>query len=114
RGYMARGKDGYSSLLIESAGGEVKELVAEENGILISTIIRQYFLSLRVLGIWQRWSPSLKRHWGAVHQNLHNEGWLMPPSTGPSPVAEKVPHWPERPQLRRTNRYYYGRFPEKE
>lgn len=114
RGYMARGKDGYTSLLIESAGGEVEEIVPEENGILISTIIRQYFLSLRVLGTWQRWSPSLRRHWGVVHQNLHGGGWLKPPSGGTSPAVEKVPHWPERPQLRRTNRYYYGRFPEKE
>lgn len=109
RGYMARGKDGFDSLLVQSEGGEVEEIVSEEGGVLISTIIRQYFLSLRVMGTWRRWSPSLKRHWGTVHQNLHGSGWLKPASAGPSPVSEKVPR---RPQLRRTNRYYYGRFPE--
>lgn len=115
RGYMGRGKDGYTSLLVKSEGGDAEEIVCEENGILISTIIRQYFLSLKVLGTWQRWTPSLKRHWGTVHENLHGGGWLKPPSAHPSPSAEKVPRWqPQRPQLRRTGKYYYGRFPEKE
>lgn len=109
RGYMARGKDGFSSLVVQSAGGEVEEIVSEEGGVLISTIIRQYFLSLKVLGTWRRWSPSLKLRWDGVNQNLHRSGWLKPASTGSSPVSEKVPR---RPQLRRTNRYYYGRFPE--
>ncbi|KAJ5779880.1 hypothetical protein N7457_007600 [Penicillium paradoxum] len=116
RGYMARGKDGFTSLLIEAEGGEVQELVSEENGVLISTILRQYFLSLKVLGIWNHWSASLGRHWGTVHRNLHAEGWLKPPSANTSPKAEKTvcktPH--TRPTLRRTARssYYYGRFPE--
>lgn len=109
RGYMSRGKDGFASLLVKSEGGEVEEIVSEEDGILISTIIRQYFLSLKILNTWQRWSPSLKRHWDTVHQSLHGSEWLKPPSAGTSPVMEKVPC---RPQLRRTNRYYYGRFPE--
>ena len=116
RGYMARGKDGFSSLLVKSEGGEVEELVCEENGVLISTILRQYFLSIKVLGKWQRWSTSLHRHWGTVHRGLHHEGWLKPPSAGSSPASEKAPYkqlFP-RPALQRTGRqaYYYGRFPE--
>ena len=45
---MARGKDGYEPLLVKSEGGEVEEVVNEENGVLISTILRQYFMSLKV------------------------------------------------------------------
>lgn len=106
RAYMARGKDGFASLLIRSEGGQVEEMVCEENGVLISTILRQYFLSLKVLGKWPRWSASLNRHWGSVHRHLHGNGWLKPPSATssatPSPVAEKPPH----------AAYYYGRFPD--
>ncbi|KAJ5544459.1 hypothetical protein N7461_006763 [Penicillium sp. DV-2018c] len=116
RGYMARGKDGFASLLIQAEGGEVEELVSEESGVLISTILRQYFLSLKVLGKWNRWSASLGRHWGTVHRNLHGEGWLKPPSAKTSPKEDRAPgkYLKGRPTLRRTARsaYYYGRFPE--
>ncbi|KAJ5700825.1 hypothetical protein N7536_003838 [Penicillium majusculum] len=112
RGYMARGKDGFTSLLIQAEGGDVEELVSEENGVLISTILRQYFLSLKVLGKWNRWSASLGRHWGTVHRNLHGEGWLKPAS----PKSEKKAgeSLNTQPIVRRTARsaYYYGRFPE--
>lgn len=76
RGYMARGKDGFDSLLVKSEGGEAEEIVSEENGVLLSTILRQYFLSLKVVGRWRRWSPSLRRHWGGVHQSLHQKGTI--------------------------------------
>ncbi|PYI11771.1 Metallo-dependent phosphatase [Aspergillus sclerotiicarbonarius CBS 121057] len=109
RGYMARGKDGFASLLIKSEGGEVEEIVDEESGILISTLLRQYFLSLKVMGKWRRWGPSMTRHWSTVHDNLHCNGWLKPPSSKTSPVSEKVPY---RPSLPRSKQYFYGRFPE--
>ncbi|KAJ5929925.1 hypothetical protein N7466_005418 [Penicillium verhagenii] len=116
RGYMARGKDGFSSLLVQSENGEAEELVCEEEGVLISTILRQYFLSLKVLNKWTRWSASLNQHWKSVHRELHREGWLKPPSAAASPVSEKAPshRWERRPVLSRTGReaYYYGRFPE--
>lgn len=112
RGYMARGKDGFTSLLIQAEGGDVEELVSEENGVLISTILRQYFLSLKVLGKWNRWSASLGRHWGTVHRNLHGEGWLKPASPKSEKKAGERPN--TQPTVRRTARsaYYYGRFPE--
>ncbi|KAJ5374449.1 5'-Nucleotidase/apyrase [Penicillium concentricum] len=112
RGYMARGKDGFSSLLIQAEGGDVEELVSEENGVLISTILRQYFLSLKVLGKWNRWSASLGRHWSAVHRNLHGEGWLKPAS--PKNEKKEGEKLNTKPALRRTGRaaYYYGRFPK--
>jgi hypothetical protein len=71
RGYMGRGKDGYTSLLVEPEGGECQEIVSEENGVLISTILRQYFLSLKILGKWKLWGPSLTRTWNAVHEEIH-------------------------------------------
>ena len=70
RGYMARGKDGFGSLLCASEGGIAEEIVTEENGMLISTIIRQYFMSLKVFGKW-RCGKSVERHWGSVKKNLH-------------------------------------------
>ena len=79
RGYMGRGKDGYDSLLVRSEGGEAEEVVSEENGILISMVLRQYFMSLKVLGKWARWSPSLHRHWGFVHDRLHAGGKVHEP-----------------------------------
>lgn len=125
RGYMGRGKDGFSSLLVRSEGGEAEEIVSEENGVMISTILRQYFLSLKVLGTWVRWSPSLKDHWSRVHNNLHAAGYLRPPAAGSSPgIEKKTPVVPvptkvcttgsRRPSLQRSSRkqYYYGRFPE--
>lgn len=66
RGYMARGKDGYDSLLIESEGGTAEEIVSEENGILISMMLRQYFMSLKAVGQWKYWGASMGRHWGEV------------------------------------------------
>ncbi|KAJ5538893.1 hypothetical protein N7494_008372 [Penicillium frequentans] len=115
RGYMARGKDGFSSLLVQSENGDAEELVCEENGVLISTILRQYFLSLKVISKWTRWSASLNRHWGSVHTDLHREGWVKPPSSSASPVSAKAPGNPlTRPPLSGTGReaYYYGRFPQ--
>lgn len=70
RGYMGRGKDGYDSLLVKSEGGEAEEVVSEENGILISMILRQYFMSLKVLGRWRRWGPHLHKHWTSVHEEM--------------------------------------------
>lgn len=70
RGYMARGKDGFESLLAKSEGGVAEEIVSEENGILISTLLRQYFLSLKILGRWRR-MVSLHRHWDGVKAKLH-------------------------------------------
>ena len=81
RDYMTRGKDGYNSLLAKSEGGVCEEIVSEENGILISMILRQYFMSLKVLNKWKMWGPSMGRHWGSVHDGLHNV----------HPVKEPVP-----------------------
>ena len=52
RAYMAHGKDGFESLNIKNE--DVEALINEENGVVLSTIIRQYFLSLKVVSRWKR------------------------------------------------------------
>lgn len=88
RGYMARGKDGFESLLVKSEGGDVEEIISEEDGLLISTILRQYFLSLKVLGKWQRLSQSLSRHWSTVHNKLPYQQYRQSSSITSPKVAE--------------------------
>lgn len=83
RGYMARGKDGYDSLLIKSEGGEAEEIISEEHGILISMIIRQYFLSLKVLGKWTGMGPDMGAHWNGINEQLHEGGKVHEPEGAP-------------------------------
>lgn len=72
RDYMARGKDGFKSLMPQAAGGPAEEIVSDENGILISMLLRQYFLSLKVLGKWSRGAEGLHKHFeNRVHHDLH-------------------------------------------
>lgn len=90
RGYMGRGKDGYDSLLVQPEGGKCEEVVSEENGMLISAMLRQYFMSLKVMGQWTGWGPSLARHWNRVAGDV---GKSHPNIESPvsSPVHEKAP-----------------------
>lgn len=82
--------DGYKSLLIEEEGGQAVELVSEENGILISMMLRQYFMSLKVLDQWADFGPSMKRHWGKVVSNVTKSHPCMEPKHAPvsSPIAQ--------------------------
>ncbi|KAK1758759.1 Metallo-dependent phosphatase-like protein [Echria macrotheca] len=114
RGYMARGKDGYKSLLVQPEGGLCQEVVSEENGMLISAMLRQYFMSLKVMDQWKRWTPSLTRHWDRVasgmnecHPTIVNPVGSLPSSPirekGRAPVqSEKKNCWAEwtAPKLR--------------
>ena len=92
RGYMARGKDGFDSLLVKSEGGEVEEVVSEENGMLISTILRQYFLSLKIMGKWSRWSANLNNHWNQVHSDLHQNGHVKEPTKSNNNIPRPPKH----------------------
>ncbi|KAI0596385.1 flagellar associated protein [Biscogniauxia sp. FL1348] len=87
RGYMARGKDGYDSLLIESEGGQAEEIVSEENGILISMMLRQYFMSLRVMGQWKYWGNNIGRHWNEVATKVSADHVQYNPTPNPTPVT---------------------------
>ncbi|AEO58382.1 hypothetical protein MYCTH_2305675 [Thermothelomyces thermophilus ATCC 42464] len=86
RGYMGRGKDGYRSLLVRSEGGECEEVVSEENGMLISAMLRQYFMSLTVLAKWSGWGPSLERHWSKVADNVAKSHPILGKSSASAPV----------------------------
>ncbi|KAH9907054.1 Metallo-dependent phosphatase [Xylariomycetidae sp. FL2044] len=87
RGYMARGKDGYDSLLIEEEGGTAEEIVSEENGILISMMLRQYFMSLKVVGQWRYWGNNMGRHWNKVNDKVGATHTHLQPRTGLTPVS---------------------------
>ncbi|KAL3298516.1 5'-nucleotidase [Colletotrichum asianum] len=91
RGYMGRGKDGYISLLVEPEGGTAEEIVCEENGILISAMLRQYFMSLRTVGQWK----NLSEHWVQVAEKCHTpveprKMWETPAATGTSDPKPEV------------------------
>lgn len=90
RGYMGRGKDGFDSLLVESEGGQAEEIIHEENGILISMLMRQYFMSLKILGQWKHWSNSLNRHFNRVHQDLHGTHPVIESKSQISPERAKA------------------------
>ncbi|EER44410.1 5'-nucleotidase [Histoplasma capsulatum H143] len=48
-----------------------------------------YFLSLKVLGKWNRLGPSMHRHWDSVNERWHGPGWLE--ATSPLASPEKQP-----------------------
>ena len=48
---MANGKDGFEALSVD---GGAETIVDDENGVLISMMLRQYFLSLKIVGKWHR------------------------------------------------------------
>ena len=87
RDYMVRGKDGFTSLMLKEHGGTAESIVSDENGMLISMILRQYFLSLKVLGKWKHWSKSMGNHFGKIQDDLHE----VHPVKEPSQVAQRVP-----------------------
>ena len=89
---MGRGKDGFDALLVESEGGTAKEIVHEENGILISMLIRQYFMSLKIMGRWKHWGNSMHGHWQGIHKELHKVQPVVRPSkSGASTPVREVP-----------------------
>ncbi|KAK3117242.1 hypothetical protein LTR53_001577 [Teratosphaeriaceae sp. CCFEE 6253] len=71
RDYMVRGEVGFHSLTLEEAGGSARSIVGDETGMLISMLLRQYFMSLRILGRWKGWSADMGRHWRGIHEELH-------------------------------------------
>lgn len=73
RAYMANGKDGYEALT-ELNGAEY--VIDEENGVLISTILRQYFLSLKVIGKWKR-GGAFKQLFGGLKSSQADKGELI-------------------------------------
>ena len=94
-------QDGYTSLLIEEEGGVAKELVSEENGVLISTILRQYFMSLKVMRRWKRWGDSMHNKFHSIQTNLQqNHGHAFHDPSPISPAATSKPA-PKHPSISR-------------
>lgn len=75
------------ALLVESEGGEVEELVDEENGMLISTMLRQYFMALRTLGKWKY----LNAHWETVAMAFTPVPAPPQLNSGPRRTRDSVP-----------------------
>ncbi|KAI5288186.1 hypothetical protein KEM54_005414 [Ascosphaera aggregata] len=98
RGYMGRGKDGFDSLLVKSEGGEAEEIVSEEEGLLISTILRQYFLSAKIIGAWDKLTTSMTMKWKSISDNLHRSG----STRAPRPSSQRAP-----PNKRRKRHFRY-------
>lgn len=88
RDYMARGKDGFDSLRTVSEGGEAEEIVSEENGILISMMLRQYFMSLKTMGKWRNWGQNMERHWNGVQHELREKHPIISPATPSGQTAD--------------------------
>jgi 5'-nucleotidase len=57
--------------------------------LLISIILRQYFMSLKVLGRWKHWGAQLGQHWGGVHNGLHSVHPVSEPMQPGSPSNER-------------------------
>lgn len=87
---MARGKDGFDSLLVKSEGGEAEEIVSEENGILISMMLRQYFMSLKIMGQWKMWGKSMDRHWKGVQKSMSATQSALEPQSKTNKTLEEV------------------------
>lgn len=58
---------------MENAGGSAEEIVPDENGILISMILRQYFMSLQVLAgmSTSSWGTGLAQTWGGIDAQMN-------------------------------------------
>ncbi|KAJ4257505.1 hypothetical protein NW762_008629 [Fusarium torreyae] len=111
RGYMGRGKDGFTSLLVKSEGGEAEELIEEENGILISAMLRQYFMGLLTVGKWK----NLAQHWIKVAQSCDTP--VSPTRTtfnvdfpNLKSVAEKLPKDARTEKVTKDTKDPWGRF----
>lgn len=89
RDYMVRGKDGFTSMMLQGHGGTARSIVSDENGMLISMILRQYFMSLRVMGKWKNWGVHLGQHWNRVQDSLHDVQPVRE-AVGNSPTATKA------------------------
>ncbi len=72
------------SLRVESEGGSAEEIVSEENGVLISIMLRQYFMSLKVMGKWKKWCTNLRNHWSKVQDGLNPHCTLLEPQKPPT------------------------------
>ncbi|KAG9946451.1 Metallo-dependent phosphatase, partial [Aureobasidium melanogenum] len=77
RDFMVKGGDGYTCFRTQSKGGPAISVVDEENGIILSMLLRQHFLSSLTVGRWKHWGAALGQHWGTVHEHLQRTGSVV-------------------------------------
>ena len=85
-------------MLIEEEGGTAKEIVSEENGVLISTILRQYFMSLKILGKWKNWAPDMTSKFTNIQSSLQRTHTFHEPKS-PTSLSDEF----SRPLPRRSS-----------
>lgn len=75
--------DGFDSLKIDVAGGTAEEVVPDEYGILLSMIVRQYFMSLKVMShlSGQSLGKGIGGVWADVHANMAEIESVHDPAT---------------------------------
>lgn len=61
---------GFESLMGESEGGTAEEVIDDENGILVSALLRQYFTSVQVVGVFKHLTGNHKGHWESILDGL--------------------------------------------
>lgn len=65
---------GYESIKGQSDGGNAIEVIDDENGILISTLLRQHFTAVSMGECFEHIAGKIHNHWDAVHQDLRSAG----------------------------------------
>lgn len=73
-------------MLAKSEGGDAEEIIDEENGILISTMLRQYFMALRTVGKWQK----LAEQWFETASSVHHEPMSDEAEDGPKALPPQL------------------------
>ena len=84
----ANQSDGFTSLLVQEEGGTAETIVSEENGILISMMLRQYFMALRTVNQWR----DLSDHWRTVADKCSGQTEAHKGSTPDHQAGTFTPH----------------------
>lgn len=78
-------------MLTQEHGGPTEELVSEENGPLISMLLRQYFMALKTFDKWKHSSPSMDKQWSKIVSSVAETHPTMEPAKVQEPAAALPP-----------------------
>lgn len=70
RSYLAAGKGGYESLRGRADGGNAEEIIDDENGILVSNLLRLFFSNIEIAEVFQHITDKHHNHWNNVLDSL--------------------------------------------
>lgn len=73
--------------------------MSEENGVLISTILRQYFMSLKILGKWKNWAPDMTSKFTNIQSSLQRTHTFHEPTSPNAPATDSSKPLPRRSSL---------------